>query len=74
MKIFLERKGVSLSKTIVYKYMNRELELHAVIMRKKPSYVRQVKDQIFPNLLGQKFQVETLNLVWCTDFTYISSS
>ena len=55
MKIFLERKGVSLSKIIVYKYMNRELKLHAVIMRKKPSYVRQVKDQIFPNLLGQKF-------------------
>lgn len=48
--------------------------LHAVIMRKKPSYVRQVKDQIFPNLLWQKFQVQAPNLVWCTDFTYIRLS
>lgn len=48
--------------------------LHAVIMRKKPSYVRQVKDQIFPNLLWQKFQVQAPNLVWYTDFTYIRLS
>ena len=71
MKIFLERKGVSLSKTTLHKYMNREMGLHAAIMRKKPSYVREVKEQIFPNLLKQKFQAEAPNLVWCTDFTYI---
>ena len=74
MKIFLERKGVALSKTTVHKYMNRELDLHAVIMRKKPSYVRGVKNKIFPNLLRQKFQVKAPNLVWCTDFTYIRLS
>ena len=74
MKIFLERKGVSLSKTTVHKYMNQELDLHAIIMRKKPSYVRGVKNKIFPNLLRQKFQVKAPNLVWCTDFTYIRLS
>ena len=38
--------------------MNQELDLHAIIMRKKPSYVRGVKNKIFPNLLRQKFQVK----------------
>lgn len=71
MKIFLERGGISLSKTTIHKYMNKEMNLHAIVMRKKPSYVRGVKNKIFPNLLKQKFQVTAPNPVWCTDFTYI---
>ena len=74
MKILLERKGVSLSKTMIHKDMKQELDLHAVIMRKKLSYVRRVKNQIFPNLLNQNFQVKAPNLVWCTDFIYIRLS
>lgn len=33
--IFLARKGISLSKTTVHRYMNKELDLHAVTMGKK---------------------------------------
>lgn len=39
MKIFLARKGINLSNTTVHRYMNRELNLHAVTMRKKQTYV-----------------------------------
>ena len=35
MGIFLQRKGIHLSKTTVHKYMNKDLSLHAIIMRKK---------------------------------------
>ena len=30
MKAFLQREGISLSKTTVHKYMNRELQLHSI--------------------------------------------
>lgn len=40
-------------------------------MRKKPAYVKGVKNKIFPNLLHQNFHIEERNKVWCTDFTYI---
>lgn len=36
MTIFLERAGIYLSKTTVQKYMNRILNLHAVVQRRKP--------------------------------------
>lgn len=38
MKIFLQRYGIYLSTTTVHKYMNKELNLTAIIMRKKPNY------------------------------------
>lgn len=71
MRIFLMRKGICLSKTTVHKYMNKELSLHAIVMRKKPRYVRGRKNLIFPNLLHRDFTAERKNKVWCTDFTYI---
>ena len=40
MRIFLKRQGISLSKTTVHKYMNQILGLHAIVMRKKPAYIR----------------------------------
>ena len=51
--------------------MNQILGLHAIIMKKKPSYVRGTKNKIFPNLLKQNFYSAGPNLIWCTDFTYI---
>ena len=71
MMIFLRRKGIPLSKTTVHKYMNQILGLHAMIMRKKPTYVHGIKNKIFPNLLKQKFHCPKPNRIWCTDFTYI---
>lgn len=40
MKIFLARKGIYLSKTTVHRYMNQELGLRAVTIRKnRPMYM-----------------------------------
>ena len=71
MRIFLMRRGICLSKTTVHKYMNKDLCLHAIVMRKKPRYVRGAKNKIFTNLLKQDFRAESKNKIWCTDFTYI---
>lgn len=74
MKVFLAREGIYLSKTTVHGYMNQELGLHAVTMRKKQAYVRGEKNKVFPNLLKQNFSADAKNRIWCTDFTYIRLS
>ena len=33
MRVFLQREGISLSKTTVHKYMNRELQLLSICRR-----------------------------------------
>lgn len=71
MRIFLMRRGIRLSKTTVHQYMNKDLCLHAIVMCKKPRYVRGAKNKIFANLLKQDFKAEAKNKIWCTDFTYI---
>ena len=38
MKVYLERKGVVLSRITVHKYMNKELGLVSIVRRKKPTY------------------------------------
>ncbi len=38
MKIFLQRYGIYLSTTTIHKYMNKDLNLSAIVMRKKPGY------------------------------------
>lgn len=74
MKVFLERKGICLSKTTVHKYMNRELNLYAVTMRKRQNCIPGEKNKIFPNLLKQNFTADAKNKIWCTDFTYMRLS
>lgn len=71
MEIFLARKGIYLGKTAVHRYINQELGLHAVTMRKKQAYVHGEKNKIFPNPLKQNFTAGAKNKIWCTDFTYI---
>ena len=71
LRVFLSRKDIRLSKTTVYKYMNKELKLQCVCRRKKPGYKKGHAHKIFPNLLEQNFRVEKINQVWCTDFTYL---
>ena len=51
--------------------MNKELNLHAVTLKKKPKYVHGEKNKVFPNIVKQNFNVVEINTVWCTDFTYI---
>jgi transposase InsO family protein len=74
MRIFLKRYGYSLSNKTVHKYMNKELGLCSVIMRKKGKYKTGHKNKIFNNLLKQDFKVEIKNKIWCTDFTYMRTS
>ena len=38
MKVYLERKGIVLSRITVHKYMNKELGLVSIVRRKKPTY------------------------------------
>lgn len=71
MRIFLSRYGIHLSKTTIHKYMNKDLNLAAVIMCKKPGYKTCKKHKIFDNLLNPNFFVKEKNKVWCTDFTYM---
>ena len=71
MRIFLQRYGIYLSNYTVHKYMNQQLNLTAVIMRKNPKYKRCKKHKIFDNLLNQNFTVDEKNKVWCMDFTYM---
>ena len=71
MKIFLERKGISSSKTTVHKYMNKELGLTSIVKRKKPGYAKGHAHKVFPNLLNQNFTTDRANHIWCTDFTYL---
>ena len=38
MKVYLERKGIVLSRITVHKYMNKALGLVSIVRRKKPTY------------------------------------
>lgn len=64
MVIYLRRKGISLSKTTVHKYMNRDLNLHSISMRKRVRYVKGEKNKVFPNLLNRNFNSEEKNQIW----------
>ena len=71
MRIFLKRKGISISKTTVHKYMNKELRLHCICRRRRSGYKKGHTHKIFDNLLKQNFEVSSINRVWCIDFTYL---
>ncbi len=58
MKIFLQRYGIYLSTTTIHKYMNKDLNRSAIVMRKKPGYESYKKHKIFDNLLKQKLNVD----------------
>ncbi len=62
-RIFLLRKGIRLSKTTVHKYMNKDLDLHAIVMGKKLKYVRGAKNKVFTNLLKQDFRTKAKNKI-----------
>lgn len=72
MRFFLKKENICISKTTVYKYMNRELQLFSIVRRKRPGYRKGTSHEIFPNLLQRNFTAEKPNRVWCTDFTYLS--
>jgi transposase InsO family protein len=71
MRVFLKRKNIHLSNPTIHKYMNTELGLMSVVRRKKPNYKKGDAHKTFSNLLQQDFKAETINIKWCTDFTYL---
>ena len=58
MRIFIKCYGYELSNTTMHKYMNKELNLCAVIMHSKLGYKTGKKNKIFDNLLNQNFTVD----------------
>lgn len=68
---FLSNEGIEKSKTTIYKYMNKDLGLKAIVRPKKPNYKHGTANKIFSNLLQQNFKADTINQKWCTDFTYL---
>lgn len=71
MKIYLQRRYINLSLPTVHKYMNGDLQLQAVVRRKKPAYQKSSGHKVFPDLLQRDFTAESKNKKWATDFTYL---
>ena len=71
MRVYLKRKGYSLSPTTVHKYMNTELGLKSIVRPKKPDYRKGNAHKIFDNKIQQDFHADVINQKWCTDFTYL---
>lgn len=70
MRVFLERRNITLSAVNVHKYM-KELGLKSVVAPRKPHYVKGECYKKLENLLEQKFEAQRPNQKWCTDFTYL---
>ena len=43
--------------------MNKDLDLHAIVMGKKLKYVRGAKNKVFTNLLKQDFRTKAKNKI-----------
>lgn len=71
MQIYLQREGMSYSRTTVHKYMNTLLALRSIVRPKKPTYKCEYSHKVFDNKLCQNFTADKINQKWCTDFTYL---
>ena len=68
---YLLRRGYSISRVTVHKYMNTELQLFSIARKRKPNYEYGAPHKVFENKLHQNFKAESINQKWCTDFTYL---
>lgn len=72
-KKFLEDENIFISYTTVHKYLNIELQLKAIVRRKKyRSFTSKSDESSFPDLLKREFKADNINTKWCTDFTYLT--
>ena len=67
---YLLRRGYSISRVTVHKYMNTELQLFSIARKRKPDYEYGAPHKVFENKFHQDFKSESINQKWCTDFTY----
>lgn len=70
-KVYLDRKGISISNATAHKYMNSELGLFSIVRRRKPDYRKGTPHKVFDNIISQDFSADKINQKWCTDFTYL---
>ena len=68
---YLLRKGYSISRLTVHKYMNTELQLFSISRKRRPDYEYGTPHKVFENKLNQDFKADSINQKWCTDFTYL---
>ena len=68
---YLLRRGYSISRVTVHKYMNTELQLFSIARKRKPDYEYGAPHKVFENKFHQDFKSESINQKWCTDFTYL---
>ncbi|MBC8578958.1 hypothetical protein [Zhenhengia yiwuensis] len=61
-----------MSKNTVHKYINKELRLLSIYRRKRLGYKKGYVHKLFLNLLNQAFTIDCPNMIWRTNFTYIS--
>lgn len=71
MRVFLARKNIKLSALTVHHYRNGDLQLYAIVRRRKPDYRKGKAHKVFDNLLNQNFSAEHINQKWAADFTYV---
>jgi len=69
--VYLSRKGYSISRLTVHKYMNTEMQLFSVSRKRKPKYEQGTAHKVYENKLNQDFHSDDINQKWCTDFTYL---
>lgn len=60
MKNLLERQDIFISNLTAHKYMNTDLKLFSIVRKRKPGYKKSTANEVFPNLLQQKFILEKL--------------
>lgn len=61
--MFLAREGAKLSKTMVHKYMNKDLELYCITAKNHLKCLAGPKSEVFPNYLSQNFNVKDNNII-----------
>lgn len=71
MRVYLGRRGITISNTTVHKYMNGELELKSITRRTNKLRSHEPCHKVFDNLIEQDFKADRRNQKWVTDFTYL---
>lgn len=71
MQRYLTQEGYQLSPLTCHYYMSG-MRLRSIVRRRKPDYVKGTVHKVFANILNREFSVSKPNLVWATDFTYLS--
>lgn len=70
-RVYLNRRGISISRLTVHKYMNQEWKFYSITRRRKTVYEKGKTHKVFENKVKQNFTAEQKNQIWCTDFTYL---